>query len=127
MIVEAATPDGVRLKLDSELYSEAVVFKCFYWYGKDFEVDIQRVRDSGSLVVSLVARSPLSTEQLGSLQARVRRDLIDFKTRDIVVQETRVIRDLLVAKAFAGAEEFVPAGHNVASTGDVLPARTDGD
>lgn len=32
---------------------------------------------------------------------KVKRDLLDFKLRDIVTKETKVVRELLVAKAFA--------------------------
>jgi len=42
----------------------------------------------------------------------IKKDLIDFKTRDIVAKETANIRTLLIAKAFANNDEFdeVPFG-----------------
>lgn len=105
MIVDIATGSCVQLRLDAALYPEVVVFKCFYWYGGLFDVEIER----GSLnqfVVTLQPRAGLLTEkEIGELQSRVKRDLIDFKTRHFVANETRTIRELLVAKAFASADD----------------------
>jgi His-Xaa-Ser system protein HxsD len=107
MIVDESTSRCLRLRLDSALYSEAVVFKCFYWYGKDFDVTIEKVNSGQELTVTLIPhRSTLTVEELERLHSRVRRDLIDFKTRDIVARETRAIRELIVAKAFAHSDEF---------------------
>jgi His-Xaa-Ser system protein HxsD len=116
-------PAGIELQLDSGLYTEAVVFKCFYWYGADYEVVINRAADGRSLSVVLSPRAgPLSGEHVDALVSRVRRDLIDFKTRDIVARETQGIRELLVAKAFAASDEFdQPPLGSIADLGGVGP------
>jgi His-Xaa-Ser system protein HxsD len=99
--------DLFRVRIDSSLYSEDVVFKCFYWYGGAYTVDIAKGDDGGSLVVSLVPKNRSMThEALDSLEAKVKQDLLDFKTRDIVSKETKVVRELLVAKAFAHSDQF---------------------
>ena len=41
-----------------------------------------------------------------AIKDKIRTDLVDFKTRDIVTKETINIRDLLVAKAFAHSDDF---------------------
>jgi hypothetical protein len=41
---------------------------------------------------------------LQKLKEKISQDLIDFKLRDIVFQETQTIRELLLAKAFANYE-----------------------
>jgi His-Xaa-Ser system protein HxsD len=100
-------PARLELLLDAGLYPEAVVFKCFYWYGAEYEVFIDRAADGRSLSVVLSPRKgSLMGEQVDALISRVRRDLVDFKTRDIVARETQSIRELLVAKAFASFDEF---------------------
>ncbi|MFL5384724.1 MAG: His-Xaa-Ser system protein HxsD [Longimicrobiaceae bacterium] len=108
MMVHEASASHLELRLRPDLYSEAVVFKCFYWYGSEFDVTIDRADDAHrSLAVVLSARRPpLSGEDLERLISRVKRDLVDFKTRDIVARETQAIRELLVAKAFASSDEL---------------------
>jgi His-Xaa-Ser system protein HxsD len=114
---------GLELLLDSGLYNEAVIFKCFYWYGAEYEVVIDRVADGKSLSVVLSPRTgPLAVEQVDALVSRVRRDLLDFKTRDIVARETQAIRELLVAKAFANFDELdEPPLGSIADLGGVGP------
>lgn len=107
MIVDESTGTCLRLRLDSALYNESVVFKCFYWYGKDFDVTVDRVNSGQEFAVTLVPhQSALTVEELEKLHSRVKRDLFDFKTRDIVVRETGAIRELIVAKAFSHSDEF---------------------
>jgi His-Xaa-Ser system protein HxsD len=123
MIVVEASENHLELRLNRELYPEAVVFKCFYWYGNDFDVTVDRVDGAGELTVVLSAhRPPLSGENLQQLISRIKRDLIDFKTRDIVARETQAIRELLVAKAFANSDEFdQPPLGSIADLGGVEP------
>lgn len=124
MIVVEASDRQLELKVDPEFYNEAVVFKCFYWYGNEFDVTINKADSGdGSLVIVLTAlRPPLSGEDLQHLISRVKRDLIDFKTRDIVARETQAVRELLVAKAFANSDEFdEPPVGSIADLGGTEP------
>jgi len=41
-----------------------------------------------------------------ALISDIRKNLIDFKTRDLVAKETADIKALLIAKAFANEEDF---------------------
>lgn len=96
----------IVLRVDSSLYSEDVIFKCFYWYGDKFDVEISKV-DGDSMLVSLsIKDGSMSEDYLDALESKVKRDLVDFKTRDIVSRETKVVRELLIAKAFAHSDEF---------------------
>ena len=36
---------------------------------------------------------------------KIKQDLLDFKLRDIINKETRIIRELLIAKAFANYDD----------------------
>jgi His-Xaa-Ser system protein HxsD len=116
-------PNRLEFLLDAEIYNEAVAFKCFYWYGAEYEVVIDRAREGRSLSVVLSPRTgALAGDAAESLISRVRRDLVDFKTRDIVARETRAIRELLVAKAFADTDDFdEPPLGTVADLGGVEP------
>ena len=88
------------ISINKDLYSEDVLFKCFYWYGKDFSTDISL--QENSYTVKLQPKDKvLSEDEWTSVVTKVKRDLVDFKLRDIVTKETKTIRELIVAKAFA--------------------------
>jgi His-Xaa-Ser system protein HxsD len=84
--------------IEKELYSKEVLHKCFYWYGADFNVEI--AIHSAELYEVNLQRTNLLIDLQATVD-KVKRDLIDFQLRDIVANETKTIRELLVAKAFA--------------------------
>jgi His-Xaa-Ser system protein HxsD len=88
----------LHFSLNEELYDEDVLFKCFYWYGADYNVEIDK-KDTAFLVI-LTSKSEIKIDH-NSLLIKIKQDLIDFKLRDIVTKETKNIRELLTAKAFA--------------------------
>lgn len=87
----------LTIRLNHELYSESVLYQCFYWYSKDFDVSISK--DASNYLVSIVKKNDVGLDEL--LISRIKQDLIDFKLRDIVRLETQTIRELITAKAFA--------------------------
>lgn len=93
--------NGLHFSLDADLYSEDVLFKCFYWYGADYDLAIEK--DGRIFRIFLHSKSQIGTNHEVLLQ-KINQDLIDFKLRDIVSKETKNIRDLLTAKAFAHFE-----------------------
>lgn len=93
--------NGITLFLSAEDYNEQVIHKCFYWYTRDFNVGITR-NANDSHRITLRTKSGQSVEE--GLTEKISNDLVDFKLRDIVSKETRTIRELLVAKAFAYAD-----------------------
>jgi His-Xaa-Ser system protein HxsD len=96
--------DILKVTVDAKLYSEAVVFKCFYWYGNTFEVDINKP-DETLFQVTLKYIVSGQTADWDNIISRIKRDLIDFRLRQIVAEETQTVRELLIAKAFAYYEE----------------------
>lgn len=89
----------VVIVVDSQMYSIEVVFKCFYWYTGSYEVTITPVADQ-CIQISLEGRGDIEWDT-EALISKIRRDLVDFKLRDIVFKETSTIRELITAKAFA--------------------------
>lgn len=100
MIVRT-TESELALQIDATVYSMDVLHKCFYWYTGAFDVSISRTSEERH-TVTLISRSPEPDWTL--IESRIRRDLIDYRLRDIVTKETKVIRELIVAKAFAHGE-----------------------
>lgn len=88
----------IEIVVDKSIYCEDVLYKCFYWYGANFNVEIE-THSKESFKVYIAAKN--QGENLEEIINKIQQDLIDFKLRDIVTKETKVIRELLVAKAFA--------------------------
>ena len=89
------------VSVDERVFSEEVVMKSLYWLSGRYNVEVKREPGRADLVVGFRGTDrAMSAAECGELEARFRRDLIDFKTRAIVEAETRNVRDLLVAKAF---------------------------
>lgn len=88
--------------VDKEIYGIDVLHKCFYWYGNDFDVEINN-QDARRYHVVLQAKD--GQQDLAVIVSKIKRDIIDFKLRDTVTKETSAIRDLIVAKAFAYYED----------------------
>jgi His-Xaa-Ser system protein HxsD len=90
----------ILLKIDSSIYSIDILHKCFYWYGAAFNVDVNNAHEN--FIVKIEPKCLTNTDQdLNAICEKISRDLIDFKLRDIVTKETKTIRELIVAKAFA--------------------------
>lgn len=90
------------LKIDMTIYSIETIHKCFYWYTGDFEVDIS-INHANQCNVTLLSKTETTSDFI-ILIDRIKQNLIDFKLREIVRQETQTIRELIVAKAFANYE-----------------------
>jgi His-Xaa-Ser system protein HxsD len=88
----------LHLYIEREIYDEDVIHKCLYWYGGNFSIDIS-IHSDKVFFVRLLSNSDANDFQ--KIIEKIKRDLIDFKLRQIVTKETQTIRELLVAKAFA--------------------------
>jgi His-Xaa-Ser system protein HxsD len=109
MIVSKIDEKTIELRFDPNLYSSEVLHKCFYWYAEQYSVTIQK--DNQLFIVKIVSK--INDPDFDLLIIKLKTDLIDFKTREIISLETKNIRDLLIAKAFANSDEFdePPPGH----------------
>lgn len=91
--------NGLEIVVDQQQVSEATLHKCFYWYTRDYQVTILPGANHQTQV-RLVAKEQTAVD-LTALQHQVHNDLLDFRLRELIAEETRPIRELLVAKAFA--------------------------
>lgn len=122
MTVLETSASRVEFRLARALYTESVLYKCFYWYGNDFEVVIDLPSEDQYSVALSPLNGELTADAIELLLSRIRRDLIDFKTRDIVARETQAIRELLVAKAFSHSDELdEPPTGGLADLGGASP------
>lgn len=102
----SAEPKFHLVEIEESIFPLDVVLKASYWLSGQYDVVILRDATSGSLQVGFRGSDGLlAPEECLEAERRLRRDLIDFRTRLLIQQETRVVRDLLVAKAFDDENE----------------------
>lgn len=100
MRVVEATPGQLIVEIDLEVFRESAVFKWLYWCGERWSADVERVPETRRVRVAFSALRPVASSIDWETQAvDLRRSLIDFQTRQIVAEETKTVRELIVAKA----------------------------
>lgn len=99
--MEAQQYDNIlTVTVDAEIYHESVLFKCLYWYTNTFEVDIRK-SDKLEYKITLKTIHPTEIPDWNNIIIKLKQDLIDFKLRQFITDETKTIRELIIAKAFA--------------------------
>lgn len=91
----------MRIEVDREIYSDACITKCIYAVSKDF--DCQRSLHG---TVESVEIQPREEMEEGTVRHLFLQTLNDYKAREIIATETKDIRTILYAKAFADCEDF---------------------
>jgi His-Xaa-Ser system protein HxsD len=89
------------IQLDRKIYSDACISKCIY--GFSGECEIRRTLSDATETVELIPSLPIAEVDL---KRRFFQRLNDYKLREIVIEETKDIRTILYAKAFADCEDF---------------------
>ena len=90
----------VEVRVANEHYSATTLHKCFYWYTRDYRVEITAL-DKDQTQVLLTPKEVGQAIDFSVLQSQVHNDLLDFRLRELIAEETRTVRELLLAKAFA--------------------------
>lgn len=92
---------SLHLTIDGRLYSESIIYKCFYWYTREFTVDINLESNINYRISIQPIAKQDSSYNWEEIIERIKQDLIDFRLRDIITRETQTVKELIVAKAFA--------------------------
>lgn len=102
---ERVKKNEVSFQIDTQLFNDAVITKSLYWLGNDY---IIYQKNSGRIRNVTIEKKTkeFSDSDLIDLKSTINQNLIDFKTRDIVNQETKNIREILLVKAFANNDDF---------------------
>ena len=91
---------NLHVKVSKEDFNKSILAKCLYWYTSDFIVNVEDQGDKFDICFI-----PKEKElEIGDLYPKINQDLIDFKLRSIIDEETRTIRELIIAKAFSHGE-----------------------
>ena len=93
----------MTLIIDKRVYNDSVISKIVYWMSGDYKI-VRTSLDEFSEQIELIATNAESSESL--VEEKFFQLLNDFKLRQIVADETRDIKTILYAKAFAEDEEL---------------------
>ncbi|MBA5792701.1 His-Xaa-Ser system protein HxsD [Flavobacterium sp. xlx-214] len=105
-----AYKNGILIfKLSIQDYSESVVYKCMYWYLGNYNVEITSDFNDYTVKIALKNNTDFDEEEL---IVRLKNDLIDFKLREIINNETANLRELITAKAFANYDFNIMEDNN---------------
>lgn len=91
----------MTIKIDRRIYSDACISKTVYDFLNHYV--IERTLDGSFENVTL---TPKEDCESGNVEAEFLQKLNDYKLRQIIEEETKDIRTILYAKAFADCEDI---------------------
>tara|TARA_R110002020_G_scaffold218232_10_gene426056 strand:- start:3140 stop:3514 length:375 start_codon:yes stop_codon:yes gene_type:complete len=106
MQVSRIDESTIKILLDANFYDLVVVQKTFYWYLKDYVITVKLIPENDIQIILEKLEIPLTNSDIDKLTSRIKRDLFDFMLRNRIHQETKNVRDLIIAKAFSDTDEF---------------------
>lgn len=92
----------MTITVDKRIYSDSVISKAVYWLSGDFSI-ARRLIDGNAEELTATSLTDVSETEF---ESRLNQALNDFKLRQIVADETRDIKTILYAKAFAEDEDL---------------------
>lgn len=93
----------IIMVIDKKIYSDSVISKAVYWMSGDYKI----VRESLDESTERLDFTAINKDVLdSSAEVKFNQLLNDFKLRQIVADETRDIKTILYAKAFAEDEDL---------------------
>lgn len=93
----------MTIEIDRRIYNDSVISKAIYWLSGDYVI-VRSLLNDITESVSIAVKTDSISEQ--ELEVKLLQTLNDFKLRQIVADETRDIKTILYAKAFAEDEDL---------------------
>lgn len=93
----------MTIEIDRRIYSDSVISKAIYWLSGDYVI-VRSLLNGITESISITAKTGSINER--ELEVKLLQTLNDFKLRQIVADETRDIKTILYAKAFAEDENL---------------------
>lgn len=106
MVNITLTDSNTVIVVDTTIYNDKVISKVLYWYADDFIITRENIAADRQKIV-FTAKNNFTPEKSEIIKSRLSRDFVDYKTREIIQQETQDIRNILYVKAFANCDDFV--------------------
>ena len=86
--------------INASIFNERVLTKALYWYAESFIIYWNKNKDN--LFEITLELKPSAN----NVTHKFNQDLIDYKNRDLITNETKDIRNILYVKAFANNDDF---------------------
>lgn len=93
----------MTIKIDRRIYNDSIISKAIYWLSSDYII-VRNLLDDYTESLSISANDTNVSDEI--LETKLMQTLNDFKLRQIVADETRDIKTILYAKAFAEDEDL---------------------
>ena len=90
--------------IDKRIYNDSVISKVVYWLSGDYKI-VRNTLDEFTEKIDFVPNNS-DSDSINQFENRFFQSLNDFKLRQIVANETRDIKTILYAKAFAEDEDL---------------------
>jgi His-Xaa-Ser system protein HxsD len=100
--LERVTVESLCVRVDTAAYSLEALFRACYAFTDRCYLFLRP--EDGSTVVEVMFAEKTPDSDLASLAGEFSNELIDQKVRQQIAAETRAIRELIVAQAFAEAD-----------------------
>jgi His-Xaa-Ser system protein HxsD len=89
----------LHIIIPQKLFSKEAILNCFYWKLNELNIHFSMF-STREFQISIDLTS-ISHQKKDSLKNTLPNDLLDFELREIVNKETKNIKELILAKAFA--------------------------
>ena len=92
------------MTIDKRIYNDSVISKVVYWLSGDYKI-VRTTLDEFTEKIDFVPNNS-DSDSINQFENRFFQSLNDFKLRQIVANETRDIKTILYAKAFAESDDL---------------------
>lgn len=90
--------------IDSRIFSQDVIFKTTTWFIDKYCFYYNQI-DTNLIQVKIVAKGH-NSYKIDDFKNKFNFYINDYKTREIIYNQTKSIRDILMVKAFSRLEDF---------------------
>ncbi|WP_320020017.1 His-Xaa-Ser system protein HxsD [Labilibaculum manganireducens] len=89
-----------QIKASGDYYTESIISKCIYWLCNKYLVSVSKSNDD--FIVDIQKKEDHFIDgEIDQIESKFYQDLNDYKTREMIQEETRSIKDILLVKAFS--------------------------
>lgn len=92
--------------INASISNERVLTKALYWYTESFIIYWNENKDNLFEITLELKPSANKIYTFEYVTHKFNQDLIDYKNRDLITNETKDIRNILYVKAFANNDDF---------------------